>query len=128
MSEAGLTWHLDNWAEWMRDQRTDFGWGYSNEDGSGAKSGTSRSFDSMVDEADMRCAQAVQAIIESLTPVESAAIHHFHIGAVYRFARNTSNEIYQRARGLVGAGLIRRGIDDPFENSKPGKPAARAGP
>lgn len=111
MADHRITWHLDNWAEWMRDQRTDYGYGFPNDDSSGAVSGSSRDFDSMVAEVDMRCAQAVDSIIDDLPPLESRAILHRHIGTVFRCDRSDMEEAYERARVGVREGLRKKGIE-----------------
>jgi hypothetical protein len=111
MTEERLTWHFENWAEWQRDQRTDFGWGFENADGSGAISGSSREFDAMVDEADMRCAQALDAILDGLPPIQSCAVYHRYIAAVFSFHRALLDQALILAREAVRLGLMRRGID-----------------
>lgn len=111
LPEQRVTWHLDNWAEWQRDQRTDYGYGFANCDGSGACSVSSKEFDAMVAEADMRCAQVVDVVISDLVPIESAAIKHFHVGAVFRFPRGSATEAYIRARAYLSLALCRRGIE-----------------
>lgn len=110
MPDHRITWHLDNWAEWMRPQRSDYGDCYDSNT-SCFSTGNSRTFEAMVAEADMRCAMAVQAIIESLPPIESCAVHNRHMEAVFRFHRATMDGAYARARISVREGLKRRGIE-----------------
>ena len=111
MAEHRITWHLDNWAYWQRNIATDFGEGFSFKDGSGACSVSSREFQSMVDDVDRRCADAVSAVLESVTPMEFAAVRHKHLEAVWRSGRDVLEEAYQRARIAVMRGLVKRGID-----------------
>ncbi len=111
MTEDRLTWHFENWAYWQRDIASDYGEGYSYKDGSGACSNASKAFDSIVDGVDRRCADAVSAILESVTPAEFGAVRHMHMEAVWRFGRKTLEELYASARAKVNLGLLRRGID-----------------
>lgn len=111
MPDHRITWHLDNWAEWMRDQRTDYGYGFSNTDGSGAVNGTSRDFDSMVAEADMRCAQAVDSLIDNLPVLQARAVCQRHIGAVFHCDRASMDEAYGWARVAIREGLRKKGIE-----------------
>jgi len=113
MPEDRLTWHLDNWSEWQRDRHADFGRGAPHRASGGIQSGSSRDFDSMVAEVDLKCAKAVDVVIDDLSPVERAAVFHIHMGAVYRFPRvGLGAEVaYARAREGIRAGLLRRGIE-----------------
>ena len=85
MSEDRLTWHLDNWAFFQREQETDYGRAFASEDGSGAIGYGSQAFDDMVFVEDLKCAQAVNAIMPSLSSIEFAAVSYHHGAAVFRY-------------------------------------------
>lgn len=115
LPEQRVTWHLDNWAEWIRDQRSDFGFGFRTNDNIFA-SGNSREFDTMVAEADMRCAKAVDTSIADLPAPESNAVCHFHLAAVFRVGQFRAkpvdmNDAYRRAREYLALALARKGIE-----------------
>jgi hypothetical protein len=71
--------------------------------------GYSQSFDDMVEAADARSADAVNAAIESLPPIEQCAVTHVHLYAVYRF-REPVEVVYLRARETLRVALPSRGI------------------
>ena len=71
--------------------------------------GYSQTFEDMVEAVDNRVAEAVNAAIEGLAPVEQCAISHTHLHAVYRF-REPVTAIYQRARDRLAVVLPARGI------------------
>lgn len=114
MTDERLDWHLANWAEYMRPRQSDYGRGYSGRASGGMGQSGSRDFDTMVEAADSDCARAVDAIIcGSCTPIEQCAVHHYHLGAVFRFQRigRGAELAYESAREKIGAGLVQRGID-----------------
>lgn len=106
MTEEKLTWHLDNWAAWMKGALND---GDYSSRASVCGSTSSREFDAMVAEADTRCAVAVSAIVDELPRQQEAAIHHFHLAGAYRL-RGDVLEHYALGREAVRVGLNRRGI------------------
>jgi hypothetical protein len=112
LPEQRVTWHLENWAEFQRNRASDFGTGFNFRDGSGACSNSSREFDAMVAEVDKHCSEVVDTIIEhDLAPVESMAVKHFHLGAVFRLQRASMTDAYKRARVYLSMALVRRGIE-----------------
>ncbi|HEY1283005.1 MAG TPA: hypothetical protein VGE96_00870 [Steroidobacteraceae bacterium] len=111
MSEERLTWHLENWAAWQR--RADaICEGAPPRAGSGLGRSHRRTFDEMVESADTRCAEAVEAILDDLPPLERFAIHHAHLAAVYRFHHHSARheDLYASGRAKVKRGLSARGI------------------
>lgn len=115
MTESRITWHLDNWAYWQRAPESGRGGpprGYPSAAGSGVGVQRRSNLDSMIDAADARCAKVVDAILDGLRPIERAAVHHFHLAAVFRFPHigMSAERAYARARDEVRLGLIRRGI------------------
>lgn len=104
-----LDWLFENWARYMRGYETKFR----------LRAKTSRywaqgcrDFDGMVTSADINDAVRTNACIEDLTVIEQCAIHHRHLGAVWRFNREDEESVYARARGLLSTGLTRRGVSD----------------
>lgn len=108
MPEARLEFHLDNWRRYMRS-----GVGV---DGLPGRSvvcqggGISATFDELVDAADMRCAQAVDALMLGLADAERAAINHVYLYAVFRFPRNNLDDLLLSGRFKVAKGLVSRGF------------------
>jgi hypothetical protein len=112
MDPDRVLWHLDNWAEWQATRRGDYGRGYPSRASGGMGQVQSRDFESMVATADAHCAAAVEAILESCTVVERCSVHHFHLGAVFRFPRigRGAELAYEHAREKIGRALLQRGI------------------
>jgi hypothetical protein len=111
LPEQRVTWHLDNWSEWLRDQRSDFGYGYRNRDAI-FLTGNSREFDAMVAAADMRCAHAVDTVVADLPLEQNRAVFHKHTAAVIRGRAAENLEAnYARARAYLALALPRKGIE-----------------
>lgn len=111
MDDDRLRWHLDNWAYWQRNRASDYGRGAPPQAAGGFVSGNSSDFEDMVARVDQRCANAVDAIVHKLDPVERCSVYHFHMAAVFRFPRLDKGLAYRKARVAIRAGLLRRGID-----------------
>lgn len=101
-----LEWHFDNWRRWMRkDDVTD---GAPGKACGCVGGGYSQSFDEMVDAADVRCARIMDALVNSLTTVERAAIYHEYLYAVFRMRDLRGTLVIARlklARWLVVRGV-----------------------
>jgi hypothetical protein len=103
-----IEWYLLNWARYMRS-------GCSPMKLPKASAGlecysSSPDTDTAYDAADLTAAEATDAAIADLEPIESCAIHHTYLGAVYRFHRYNIDFILDLASRNVQASLIRRGI------------------
>lgn len=106
--EGRLEWHFDNWRRWMRkDDVTD---GYPRKGAGCVGGGLSQTFDEMVDAADIRCASIVDSLVNSLTPLERAAIYHEYLYAVFRHGRDALPEALERARRRIAGWLVVRGV------------------
>ena len=106
--EQRLEFHLDNWRRWMRsDVITD---GAPNRAAGCIGGGYSRSFEDMIDSADVRCALTVDALIEGLSPGQRAAIHHCYLRAVFRFPRGNYEDLLAEAKRRLDLGLMARGV------------------
>lgn len=66
--------------------------------------------DAAYENADLEAAQATDAAIGDLTPVERAAIHHAYLDAVYRFPREQFEVVLARAEQRVQESLERKGV------------------
>jgi hypothetical protein len=112
MDDERLRWHLADWTEWHGDRPCDFGRSYPRRAGRGIRSGASQDFDSMVADVDRTCAFAVDAIVDSLPPIERASVHHFHLGSCFQtpIAKPHAERAYAQAQQTIKAGLKRRGI------------------
>lgn len=101
------TYHLACWREWMRG-------GYSNldyPDKAGILNGAAFDSDQYSDQADLRSAEAVDAILSDLAPYQSAAVHHFNLSAVYRFPRIKPETAYADALRELWRLLKKRGFE-----------------
>jgi len=67
-------------------------------------------FDQMCDSMEVRCAEVVDALVHDLPIDERIAVHHVHLGAVWRLNRQRMEDVYERARQGLSDGLYRRGI------------------
>ena len=112
MDEARLDFHLSNWAEWQRDRPSDFGRSYPFCASGGIRSDASRDFDSMVAEADAKCARATDAVVDGLPPIERASVYHVHLETAFRYPDigRSVERAYSLARVAIKTGLKRRGI------------------
>jgi hypothetical protein len=63
----------------------------------------------MVETADAKCARAVDAIVDSLTPASRAAVYNRHGIAVFRGIRDESRR-YDQACLAIGRKLDAKGI------------------
>ena len=74
--------------------------------------GYSQSFDDMADSADIRCAQIVDALVDSLSPAERAAINNAYLDAVWRHGRGADymKQCLAAGRLKVARGLVARGV------------------
>lgn len=108
MPVARLEWHFDNWRRWMRkDDVTD---GAPGKACGCVGGGYSQTFDDMVDAADVRCAGIMDALVNSLTPAERAAIYHEYLYAVFRLTRGNFAQTLETARLRLAVWLVARGV------------------
>lgn len=108
MPEGRLEWHFDNWRRFMRKGSvTD---GYSSKAAGCIGGGYSQTFDEMADASDVRVARIVDSLVASLTPIESAAIHHQYLYAVFRHGRGELDQALQRGRLRIAGWLVLRGV------------------
>lgn len=119
MTDDRLEWHLWNWEQWQYQQRGHYGRGYPSRGLSGMGCSGSSDLDAMTAAVDRRCADAVDAILNGLTPALRCAVHAVHLAAVFRFGRAGESEeakaaylaeLYDRATEAVRKGLFERGI------------------
>lgn len=101
-----VAYHLAIWREWMMNGKS---LGYPDE---GAHvNGAALNFDDLCDRADLRSAETMDAIIDSLAPYQSAAVYHFNLSAVYRFARIRVEDAYGEALEKMVPLMRRRGLE-----------------
>lgn len=108
MPVARLEWHADNWRRFMR--KDDVTEGYPRTAAGCVGGGYSQTFDDMVDAQDVRVARVFDSLVNSLTPVERAAIYHEYLYAVFRFPRGNFEEALERGRYRIAAWLVIRGV------------------
>lgn len=103
-----LEFHFDNWRRWMRrDDVTD---GYPGKAAGCVGGGYSQTFDDMADAQDVRVAKVVDALVNSLTTLERAAIYHQYLYAVFRSGRGELEKALERGRYRIAAWLVIRGV------------------
>ena len=100
---------LSLWARWMSSNQPLRELWYPDTAAGCVGGGNSHDFETMLEDADKRSAEAVGAAIEDLTPAEQASIYHVHLAAVYRF-RGTMEGTYEQARYALRVVLPQRGI------------------
>jgi hypothetical protein len=108
MAGERVDWHMRNWVRWMHTGH--LADGYPETACGCVGGGYSTSFEDMCESADAAAAEAVGALIESLTPIEGAAVNHRYLRAVYRFPRGNYDTALMSAMDSIGAGLVRRGF------------------
>lgn len=101
-----LDWHLDNWARYMREQDVEE---LECKIVDVYQSG-SADFDTMCDHMERRCAITMEALVTDLPLPQRIAVHHFHLGAVWRMHRVRIEDVYLLARVRLSDGLRARGI------------------
>lgn len=97
---ARVEWHLENWARAHRSYKP-------SESRRGGPS-WSADFEGMVNQADLRCALAMDAIVEALERRQEHALHVQYLGLRNRL--EGLQEAVEAARGAVARGLNSRGI------------------
>jgi hypothetical protein len=102
-----LDWHLENWARFMRhgglddlDTKMPSWWASGSSD-----------FDMMADRAEVQQAEAFDALVVGLLVDERIAVHHVHLGAVWRMHRQRMQDVYERARVSLSDGMRRKGME-----------------
>ncbi len=97
---------LDIWARWMREP--DLHLGHPKKSAGfigGGYGGYRNPADEWEAEGEARAVDIINASLESMSPVESCAIHHVKLCAVFRFERISAEEAYLNARQKVGIRL-----------------------
>lgn len=105
-SEDRVSWHLDNWAVWMRGKSTDLD--FPSRVAIIGKSGYS-DFDAMVASVDTRCAVALDAMIEDLPRPQHIAVYQVMLASVYRL-RDDPVVLFELAKETLRKGLTLKGI------------------
>ena len=104
VSDKRLAEYLDIWAEWMRSSDTRQQYPVSV-----CSSPSSKEFDSMVSDMEIRQAKAVNAAIDDLPSNERVAVHHVKLASVWRL-REPIEIVYDRACLALSISLVTRGL------------------
>jgi hypothetical protein len=107
MSVQRCEWHLDNWAEWMAERFNKLGYP-SRASGRMGKSHTT-DFDSMVRSADVRCALAIDALIDDLPETQRAAVYSIKLAEPWQTGLPLER-LYDIAVRTLAGQLSHRGI------------------
>ncbi|SEO78163.1 hypothetical protein [Nitrosovibrio sp. Nv6] len=99
---------LLTWADWMK-RGGSVARGYPGKACGFAELGAT-SIEDMEDTGDVWLAQAVDAIIRGLPEEERSAIHHQYLDARYRGLVVFYAATLRRAKGMIQAGIERKGI------------------
>lgn len=111
LDDSRLDELLHLWERWMSPgAKNVMELGFPNTAAGCVGGGYSTSFDDMVDEADSRSAEAVNAAIDSLEPIQAMAVYHKHLYAVFKFNRADLDTIYNIARDILRVVLPTKGI------------------
>lgn len=76
MDKARLEWHLENWADFMRVDQNRLGYPRRSLMIASGGSSTADAFEIMCEEVDVKCAEQIDALIDSLRPPQRVAINH----------------------------------------------------
>ena len=128
---SGIDFYLQNWARWMRCGCSPAKLPKSSSSMTGLPNYI---FDEekQYEDADIVAAMSTDAAISDLSPIESCAIHHAYLGAVFRFARHDLDTLLASAVAHVQSALIRRGLFVELDNEEnqghPVVPSAKVAP
>jgi len=100
---------LSLWARWMRSSQPLRELWYPDQATGCVGGGNSHDFETMLEDMDLRHAEAVNAAIEGLSPAEQCAVYHVHLAAVFR-GRAPMEGTYEEARYQLRVVLPSRGI------------------
>lgn len=107
-NEIKVKEYLNGWAEWMRSDNTKLG--YPSKALMLSSGGASTSFEDMCEVLDSTISKAIDAILEGVTISQRLAVHHYHLGAVWRSSRSHMLDNYADALMAIEFGLRRRGL------------------
>ena len=107
-NETKVKEYLTEWAEWMKADNTKLG--YPSKSLMLSSGGASTSFDDMCEVLDNTISKAIDAILEGVTISQRLAVHHYHLGAVWRSSRSNIIDDYADALMAIEFGLRRRGL------------------
>jgi hypothetical protein len=103
-----LEWHLGNWADWMRQDSSHLGYPKRSLMIASGGGTSVDAFEIMCDEVDTKCAEQLDALIDSLPPNQRCAINHKWLSAVYRM--RDMDRAYELAIDNLMAMADRRGM------------------
>ena len=104
-----VDWHLCNWRDYMHSDATK-GLRAPGKASGFVAGGYNNDFESMCIVADRQAAEIMDALIQGLTPIQSAAVHHRYLRAVYRFPRDNFDEVFNQACDRLAFGIAARGL------------------
>ena len=100
--------YLDTWKVWMSSQAHQLGYPSKSP---GFHSGyVTKHMEDFYHELDTNIARAVDACLESMPPVQSAAIYHTYLAAVFRFPRDNHLEALESAKSFIEVKMKQRGF------------------
>jgi len=109
IDDAWIERHLATWARWMGRDRDELATGYLKRS-PGLTGYTHMSMDTSYDRLDGFIAEAVNACVEALSPLEWSAVQSHHGLAVFRFPRGNEEALYLNAKMRLIPLLRRRNV------------------
>lgn len=109
MTEDRGEWHVWNWANHMHGKGSSH-LEHRNSASSGIGQSHGTEFDTMVEDADKRCADATDACIDSLSPNGKASVYARHLGGPWMLPSGQLGIFYRSAVINIARRLDRMGI------------------
>lgn len=103
-----LMWHLENWAEWMGRDHSRLGYPSHSAVVATGGGGAFDAFEIMADESEVRCAEIMDSIIDSLGIAERAAVYNKMMASVFRMRDIES--AWESAQIAMIIGIRRKGL------------------
>lgn len=104
-----IDWYCINWARWMRSGGLPDG--YPHKTPGTVNRSIFSAWDDMIEADDRRIAAVTDAVINDLPPVQSCALHHAYLNAVYRFSERYPYHVaIEEAKENLVAGLKKKGV------------------
>ena len=103
-----VAYYLAIWVSWMHHGADDLG--YPPHSIPFASTGGPRTVDDFCESLDVSAAEAMDAIISDLDIHHQIAVHHFNLGAVWRFTRLHPERVYAEAILAIEAALPKKGL------------------
>jgi hypothetical protein len=85
MTEQRLAWHLANWADYMKQDTHRLGYPSKSIVLASGGGSCEDEFEIMCNEVDIKCAQSLDSIIDSITKPQRIAINHVWLHVIHHY-------------------------------------------